>query len=1037
MSCYFNKKYLILLLFFFLDYTYVFADDRFLTLNPTMHFKMINRIDIDANQTLLATASDDKTVRLWQLPAGHLIRVLRPPADFGNEGKIFAVALSPDGKKLAAGGWTKAGYRGFAHFNIYIFDTNNGQITSYLAGIEDAILHLDFSPDGNYLAATIAGQEGVRIWDLSNMVEVFRDDDYTANNYWLEFSPNGKYLVTTCYDGHIRLYGDRANPKLLHDYKIKDHNTPFSVRFSPDSQKLAVGFTKSPHVAVLPRDLSSNYLTTSYEKGFGDLFATTWSSDGQVLYGAGEYKKNGKYSILKWNQQGKAKPVDWQVAWNTIIAMQSLSDNKLLYASTAPSLGLLNQEGKPLFHFGQETAYLHKNFPDKLLVSPDGQVIQFEHDNLEQQTTFRFSIPEQYLFTPQLDEEIPINTDMAVEELQRYLIDAGFLTGDVDNTMSKETKAALAAFQKRMNLPVTSELDLDTVMALRAKHQLLFPILKLDDITLNFGRYTKNVKMNGKTLSLTSGDKALSYAFAPHDHSLILGTQFNLYRFDKNGNIIWKMNTSGFVWAVNVTSNGKILVAALSDGTIRWYNLVNGHQLMGLYPHHDGLRWIAWTPQGAYAASAGADSLIGWHVNNKMTQDADFYPLHSLHANYYQPEILSTILVDQLIKKKEYHAAMEGIVTLSSNIKKEVYSSVPEPPKKFPPRFILHSPIYGDTFNENEVTFEYQYRFHSEPTPVTLHVLVDGRPWHIVKPDVSEEDVPVTEGKVVLTLPKHTVKVSFIAENEYGISPPETTLLRWEGETPIIKKPNLFLLTIGISKYENFATLPIVTDDITALKDKWLGSNDYVVEVNQLFDSNYAEIMKGLSWLEESATDQDIVILFLNGYAKNNEQNMENRYDFMPSDAAQNSHVLSTQDFINAFRKIKAKVLLCVDTAYKVKHTESQASMASVGEHANPLALANIDDFVNQLSSPENGVIVLSSTTGLQQLDAEDGLNLFTMALLEGLDGLGDVNNDGKIMSKEFGHYVSRRVAELSRNEQTPILSYPNAIEDFLIKKLW
>ena len=63
-----------------------------------MHTAPIQRIGVDAACSLLATASDDKTVRLWSLPDGKLKRVVRLPIGDGDAGKVQATALSPDGR---------------------------------------------------------------------------------------------------------------------------------------------------------------------------------------------------------------------------------------------------------------------------------------------------------------------------------------------------------------------------------------------------------------------------------------------------------------------------------------------------------------------------------------------------------------------------------------------------------------------------------------------------------------------------------------------------------------------------------------------------------------------------------------------------------------------------------------------------------------------------------------------------------------------------------------------------------------------------
>jgi WD40 repeat protein len=146
-----------------------------LRIEAGMHTSPIKRIGVDAAERYLVTASDDKTARIWDLNSGELLRILRPPVGAGDEGKLYAVALSPDGDTVAVGGWTKAGQ---SFHNIYLFERASGKLLQRISGLPNVINHLAYSHDGRYLAAALGENNGIRVFDAGSYREVFSDKDY-------------------------------------------------------------------------------------------------------------------------------------------------------------------------------------------------------------------------------------------------------------------------------------------------------------------------------------------------------------------------------------------------------------------------------------------------------------------------------------------------------------------------------------------------------------------------------------------------------------------------------------------------------------------------------------------------------------------------------------------------------------------------------------------------------------------------------------------------------------------------------------------
>src|SRR4030043_2479070 len=133
---YWSVALLVLVLFvlFFTgrSYSSEVPKEPILRMEMGMHSSIISNIAVDTQNQFIVTGSWDKTVRLWELSTGRLVRIFRPPIGEGPIGMIFAVAVSPDGKTIACGG-REAG-RKVTTCSLYLFDRESGKLVQRIGG---------------------------------------------------------------------------------------------------------------------------------------------------------------------------------------------------------------------------------------------------------------------------------------------------------------------------------------------------------------------------------------------------------------------------------------------------------------------------------------------------------------------------------------------------------------------------------------------------------------------------------------------------------------------------------------------------------------------------------------------------------------------------------------------------------------------------------------------------------------------------------------------------------------------------------------
>ena len=121
---------------------------------------------------------------------------------------------------------------------------------------------------------------------------------------------------------------------------------------------------------------------------------------------------------------------------------------------------------------------------------------------------------------------------------------------------------------------------------------------------------------------------------------MVLGTEWALRVLNRDASERWTVRMPTVVRAVNVSADERVVVVVSGDGTIQWHALKDGALLAAAFLHANGEDWVAWTPQGYYAASPYGDRFVGWQINRGADTAPDFFRAVQFERTLYRPDLL-------------------------------------------------------------------------------------------------------------------------------------------------------------------------------------------------------------------------------------------------------------------------------------------------------------------------------------------------------------------------------------------------------------
>ena len=243
------------------------------------HTATVNCLAFSADGKRAASAGDDRTIRIWEIPGGKELACLK-----GDSEEIYAIAYSRDGQFLLSAGADRL---------MRLWDLRTGNEVRVFKGHTDIIRTLAFSPDGKK-AVSGGDDRSLRIWDIGSGKEIAAlvgHTDAVTNVVWTKHG-----VLSGSRDATVRFWNAAQKKQIA---RLEGHaGAVHSVALSPDGTTAVSGGNDK---TVRLWNLATGKELHSFKGHENAVIQVDFAADGRVVNSSSGQHLNTERTWRRWD----------------------------------------------------------------------------------------------------------------------------------------------------------------------------------------------------------------------------------------------------------------------------------------------------------------------------------------------------------------------------------------------------------------------------------------------------------------------------------------------------------------------------------------------------------------------------------------------------------------------------------------------------------------------------------------------------------------------------------------------------------------